>query len=193
MNSVLNQGSSATLAAVIDDRNADAIAIFFDDNRLIHHLIRKYGGWNLSDEMHEQIYDEVCVQILKARPRSYDPSYAPGTYLKYPVLEASRTVKREQFAGGVTNIADNPILLDQFEDDAPVDECGLQTNVGMLSIDLERRVDAKKLLGMMPTDLAEVLLLEHWYGLSFKQACAKIGIERTSAYRKMRQFKAQLN
>lgn len=193
MTAAYSQSTAANLVAVIDDCDANAIAIFFNHNRLIYRLIHKYGGWNLSRELCEQIYDEVCVQVLKAPPQSYNPSYAPATYLQYPVREASRIVKREQLAGGVTSRANRKIVFDQFEDDAPVDECNQQINVGMRAVDMENRIDAEKLLKRMPPDLAAILILEHWHGLSFKEACARIGIERTSAYRKIRAFRRCLN
>ncbi|MEE4209514.1 MAG: hypothetical protein V2I43_09635 [Parvularcula sp.] len=186
------QGTPANLAAVIDGRDRNAHDVFFSDNRLLHYLIRKFAGPNADDDMRAEIHSEVCIQLLRKSPGSYDPSFAPSTFLKFVIQEACRVVRRERF-GATFEAATRMCSIDDLE-------AGLHSNSGLSEEvqlsgfdDTERRIWAIQLLRRMPFELARILVLEHWHGLTFKEACAEVGVERTAAYRKLRAFKAHLN
>lgn len=187
------QNAPGNLEVVVGNVDRTAVDIFFRDNRLIQYLIRRHAGDRLSQDIYEQIYSEVCVQLLSAKPGSYDPDYAPSTYLINIVKEARRVVLAEQpiIYRPRSAPADLTFGFDECVDD--IDDKDGSPNIGMRASDIENRIDAERLLEAAPGLLRDLLIEIHWNGASFKEACEKVGVERTRAYRALGAFKQKMN
>ena len=187
------QNAPGNLEVVVGNVDPKAVEVFFRDNRLIQYLIRRHAGERLSEDIYEQIYSEVCVQLLSARPGSYDPGFAPSTYLINIVKEARRVVLSEQpiVYRPRSAPADITFGFDEYVDD--MDDKDGSPNVGMRAADVEHRIDARRLLESAPNHLRDILFEIHWKGASFKEACDEVGVERTRAYRTLGAFKQKMN
>lgn len=193
VNTQYMQNAPANLAAVVGNVDPDAVDIFFRDNRLVRYLIRRHAGEQMSDEIYNQIYAEVCVQLLKAKPGSYDPDYAPSTYLANIVKEARRVVLAEQpmIYRPRTAPTDTVFAFDEYVDET--DEHDGAPNIGMRASDVENYLDAQRILKLAPALLRDLLIEVHWNGASFKEACEVNDVERTRAYRTLSAFQQKLN
>ena len=187
------QNAPANLTVVVGNIDPEAADNFFRDNRLVQYLIRRHVGERLSDELYDQIYAEVCVQLLKSKPGSYDPEYAPSTYLVNVVKEARRVVLAEQplIYRPRSAPADMAFTFEEYSDET-ADHDGA-SNVGMSASDVENRIDAQHLLEIAPPPLRDLLIDVHWNGATFKSACEEIEIERTYAYRALSAFRQKMN
>ncbi|WP_172976610.1 sigma-70 family RNA polymerase sigma factor [Roseivivax sp. THAF40] len=187
------QNAPANLAVVVGNIDPEAVKVFFRDNRLVQYLIRRHAGEKLSDEIYDQIYAEVCIQLLKAKPGSYDPDYAPSTYLANIVKEARRVVLAEQpmIYRPRSAPADTVFTFDEYIDET--DDCDGAPNIGMRASDVENYLDAQHVLEMAPALLRNLLIEVHWNGASFKEACDETDVERTRAYRALNAFRQRLN
>ncbi len=187
------QNAPANLAAVVGNVDPDAVDIFFRDNRLVQFLIRRHAGEQLPEEIYEQIYAEVCVQLLKAKPGSYDPDYAPSTYLVNIVKEARRVVLAEQPLIYRPRSASTDIVFsfDEYVDET--DDHDGAPNIGTRASDVENHIDAKRILETASAPLRDLLFEIHWKGASFKEACEEIEVERTRAYRELNAFRQMMN
>lgn len=187
------QNAPGNLEVVVGNVDQKAVEVFFRDNRLVQYLIRRHAGERLSEEVYGQIYAEVCVQLLSAKPGAYDPGYAPSTYLINIVKEARRVVLAEQplVYRPRSAPADLTFCFDEFLDD--MEEHEGSPNVGMRASDVENHIDAERLLQAAPDVLRDLLVEIHWNGASFKEACDEVGVERTRAYRALGAFKQKMN
>ena len=187
------QNAPANLAAVVGNVDPSAVDIFFRNNRLVQYLIRRHAGKKLSDEIYDQIYAEVCVQLLKAKPGSYNPDYAPSTYLSNIVKEARRVVLSEQplIYRPRSVPADIVFFFDEYVDET--DDNDGSPNIGTRACDVENHIDARRILETAPAPLPELLFEIHWKGASFKEACEATDIERTRAYRTLDAFRQKMN
>lgn len=187
------QNTRGNLAVVLGNADPSAVEIFFRDNRLLQSLIRRHAGDRLPEDVYEQIRSEVCLQLIQAKPGSYDPSYAPSTYLVNIVREARRVVLAEQPLIYRPRSApkETRFGFDEYIDE--MDEHDGAPNIGTRSSDVENRIDAERVLAAAPDPLRDLLLEIHWNGASFKEACDEIGIERTRAYRALEAFKQKMN
>lgn len=187
------QNAPGNLSVVVGNIDPKAVEIFFRDNRLIQSLIRRHVGERLPEDVYDQIYAEVCIQLLQAKPGSYNPDFAPSTYLVNVVREARRVVLAEQPMIYRPRSAPKDIRFgfDEYFDE--MDEHDGAPNIGTRSSDVENRIDAERLLEAAPGLLRDLLIEIHWNGASFKEACEEVGVERTRAYRAFGAFKQKMN